>query len=121
MVVPTATTVPPDLRLLLSPFKHNEWVYVVTSHFTSNSQMVESPVLYKGMSKKILHPVPEVGKISLTSSTGYLCETLYSGVVSDLGCCTIPSQQFHVLVATTPLDSETCKALRLCGVNHGSI
>ena len=38
------------------------------------------------------------------------------------GTSVVPSQQLHLhLVATTPLDSETWQALRLYGVNHGSI
>jgi hypothetical protein len=34
----------------------------------------------------------------------------------------VPSQQWHLhLVATTPINFETEQALRLYGVNHGSI
>src|ERR1700730_11167487 len=39
-----------------------------TRHYFWTGFRLKTPVLYKGMSRKILHSRPEVGKISLTSS-----------------------------------------------------
>jgi hypothetical protein len=78
---------------------------------------VQTPDLYKGMSRTFFslrrrrgsfprHPAP----LTIEDARLVSCPWV------------IPSQQLHLLlVATTPISFETYQAVRLYGVNHGSI
>jgi hypothetical protein len=75
----------------------------------------------KGDVKRILLLRPEGGDFR-DIQPPLSCGRRWSGVVPLDWFCVVPSQQLHLrLVATAPIGSETEQALRLYGVNHGSI
>jgi hypothetical protein len=71
----------------------------------------------KGDVKNIFLPPPDAQVYFAASSPSHQ-RRRWSGVVPWVA----PSQQRHLyLVATTPISFETYQAVRLYGVNHGSI
>jgi hypothetical protein len=78
---------------------------------------VEPPDLIKGDVKNIFLPPPDAQVYFATSSPSHQ-RRRWSGVV-PWGCSISAAASF--LVATTPISFETYQAVRLYGVNHGSI